>query len=585
MNAVATVDELESALLDDASVDLGWRLVERFAGLVRESGSADEHAAAEWIVARLAELGIEHEVYEPQLYLSLPRRASVAWGDGRRARAKPPSFAAPTPPEGVTAEALYVPAPPIDDVTELFADRAQDAGGEVEGRIVVSDGFPMPAVVRRFEEAGAAAQIYVNPGRNVHWGICTPIWGTPSDGDLEHKPRTPVVAISRPDGDALLAHLEGDAVAVTVHAALEEGWYPCKLPVATIRGRSDDYLLVHGHYDSWDVGIGDNAVGDAILLELARLFHRHRRHLRRTLKVAWWPGHSTGRYAGSTWFADRFALELRRHCVAAVNVDSPGCAGATAFEDVMWMAEADALCRRAIADRTGESAERRRPIRAGDYSFNQLGVTSFFMLLSSIPKAIRRARGYYPVGGCGGNVAWHTEDDVLEVADRGILEQDLKIYLTAIARVLNAPVLPFDYRLTAAELRRAVEDYAAEAEELLDLGPIGAALDRLDAALARLYRRIAASGSAEAGRFDAALKQLARVLVHVGYCRGDAFEHDPALPLGAIPALDDVAKLRRYRRHLPQRLPFLQAGLRRRVNRVAAAVGEAARIAEHAAGS
>ena len=27
-------------------------------------------------------------------------------------------------------------------------------------------------------------------------------------------------------------------------------------------------------------------------------------------KIAWWPGHSTGRYAGSTWFADAFALDL-----------------------------------------------------------------------------------------------------------------------------------------------------------------------------------------------------------------------------------------------------------------------------------
>ncbi|MFN8540799.1 MAG: M28 family peptidase [Thermomicrobiales bacterium] len=29
-------------------------------------------------------------------------------------------------------------------------------------------------------------------------------------------------------------------------------------------------LLVHGHLDSWGEGIGDNAVGDATLLELAR---------------------------------------------------------------------------------------------------------------------------------------------------------------------------------------------------------------------------------------------------------------------------------------------------------------------------
>ena len=29
----------------------------------------------------------------------------------------------------------------------------------------------------------------------------------------------------------------------------------------------------------------------------------------------------------------------------------------------------------------------------------------------------RQQLGYYPVSGCGGNIAWHTEDDTLEIAD------------------------------------------------------------------------------------------------------------------------------------------------------------------------
>ena len=39
----------------------------------------------------------------------------------------------------------------------------------------------------------------------------------------------------------------------------------CLLPVVEIRGQHDpdEFLLVHGHYDSWYVGIGDNATGDA----------------------------------------------------------------------------------------------------------------------------------------------------------------------------------------------------------------------------------------------------------------------------------------------------------------------------------
>jgi len=36
---------IEAELLSSVGVDLGWRLIERFATLNRESGSADEFAA------------------------------------------------------------------------------------------------------------------------------------------------------------------------------------------------------------------------------------------------------------------------------------------------------------------------------------------------------------------------------------------------------------------------------------------------------------------------------------------------------------------------------------------------------------
>jgi len=73
--------DVERALLSDVSVDVGWRLIERFSSLVRESGMPDEHAAADYIVSELDRLGIGYAVYEPELYLSLPRGGSVAVED------------------------------------------------------------------------------------------------------------------------------------------------------------------------------------------------------------------------------------------------------------------------------------------------------------------------------------------------------------------------------------------------------------------------------------------------------------------------------------------------------------------------
>ena len=181
-----------------------------------------------------------------------------------------------------------------------------------------------------------------------------------------------------PDGESL--DRGGPArsrFAPSVRTWLREGWMRCLLPVAEIRGQEDpdEFLLVHGHYDSWYEGIGDNATGDAALLELARVLWTLRDRLKRSVRIAWWPGHSTGRYAGSTWYADTFADELDEHCIAQLDIDSPGCAGATAYEEVMWMAEADALCRSSIRDALGLPSAARPPLRAGDYSFNQIGPT------------------------------------------------------------------------------------------------------------------------------------------------------------------------------------------------------------------
>jgi hypothetical protein len=340
-------------------------------------------------------------------------------------------------------------------------------------------------------------------------------------------------------------------------------------------------MLVHGHYDSWDVGIGDNAVGDATLLELASIFHAHRKRLRRSLLVAWWPGHSMGRYAGSTWFADRFAMDLRERCVAALNIDSPGCWHATAYDEVMWMAEADEFCRRAIKDATGVTPHRLRPIRAGDYSFNQLGLTSFFMLLSNIPQAERDRLGFYPVGGCGGNTAWHTEDDLLSIADRDNLTRDLKVYVTAILRVLNAGILPFDYRATLKEIADAVDGYRKQAGALADFGPIDREMRRLKSALNAFYAALPGTGAGAAtARANDILRELARLLVPINYSAGERFDHDPALPLGTVPRLAAAAHLNNAP---PERRPFVQAGLAREVNKVANALHEAWRLVRRSA--
>jgi len=86
---------------------------------------------------------------------------------------------------------------------------------------------------------------------------------------------------------------------------------------------AQEFVLLHGHIRLWHVGIGDNATGNAAMLEIARIFWQNRDRLKRSVKIAWWPGHSTGRYAGSTWYVDNNALDLVDNCVAHLNLRLP----------------------------------------------------------------------------------------------------------------------------------------------------------------------------------------------------------------------------------------------------------------------
>jgi N-acetylated-alpha-linked acidic dipeptidase len=561
-------------------------LLKRFSTLVRESGSADERASAEYLIERLWDLGVPVIVHQPELFLSIPERSELTVTAGGRSasiQSRPPAFSLSTGDGAVSGEVVYVPSKYAAGTGSLFdvprAAETRSGDDPVTGKIVLTEGFSMPGPVHAFEKRGALGQIYVHPGPRIHEGICTTIWGAPTAESIERKPRTPVVCVSRPDGERLVAEAAAELRA-TIRTSLREGWMRCLLPVVEIAGQDDpdEFLLVHGHYDSWYEGIGDNATGNAALLELARVLHKLAPRLKRSVRIAWWPGHSTGRYAGSTWYADTFADEIDDRCIAHLNIDSPGCAGATAYEEVMWMAEAGDLCARAIADAIGRPSRGMRPLRAGDYSFSQIGPTAFYMLLSNIPQEERTRRGYYAVGGCGGNVAWHTPQDLLDVADLDVLRADLQVYLTTIIRTVNAPLHPFDYRATIAEISAAVRHYRDDAEGLVDLQPVVEDLDALAAEYARwrgeAEARVLVGDTHDRRRLNATLRRLARHLVPLNYARGERFDHDPAVKFGPVPRLEAATRLAAAPDDLK---PLLVTGLVRERNKVRATLRAARR--------
>ncbi len=579
-----TKASFEETLLQELSIAAPWALIERFTTLVRESGSEDERIAAQYISDRLSEFGVPHQVYTPELFLSVPISASLEVG-GQTLRAKAPSCSASTGPEGVSGEVVYLTRKASTGVGDFF-DFSADEALDLHGKIVLVDGMSVPKAVWELKQRGAIGQIYINPGVDIHWGTCTTIWGAPDLDSDPRQPNTPVVNINRPDGDALIKQVQAGKVEATIRTEMKEGWFPCPVVVAEIEGQVEPerFLLVHGHLDSWDVGIGDNAVGDATLLELARVFHKHRDQLARSLKIAWWTGHSTGRYGASTWYADTFGLELARNCIAQVDIDSPGCRWATEYYDISWMTEAEDFCIQAIRDVTGKEAAGERPHQAGDYSFNNIGLSSFFMLLSTMPEKLREEKGYYPVGGCGANIAWHTENDTLEIADRDNLMRDLRVYVATIQRVLNNPIHPFDFRKLGAEFRETLDRYAAGADNSVDFSMAYQALDTLQGALANLYERIPSLqgkpiNDPAVRAVNEAILKLGRILIPINYTRHGRFRNEPATP---VPPLPDIAPAQELAEAEGHRKHVIQTHVRRGLNRVTWAFEQGAEVAQEA---
>ena len=571
------ISEAERRFVDEVTIDLPWGLVEHFSGMPRWRPE-DVNRGMDALVERLRGEGIPVEVHQPEIYLSIPYAASVSAG-GITYRAKPPSSALPVP-GGRTGKLVKLTANPKAlrsynrDIKTLFGgsiSSVEEVRALVGGNIVVIQGFGNPALTSLIEEWGGIGLIAVNPGTDIHWGTCTTIWGSPDLQDWGRKPKIPVVAVSNPDGQKLMA-LADQGGEATIRTDLVEGWFAQKIPVVTIPGtvEPEKFVMVHGHLDSWDVGVGDNATGDATLLELARVFWKHRDGLRRSVKIAWWPGHSTGRYAGSTWFTDAFAMDLDRNCVAQVNCDSPGCRWATSYHDTRAFSECASLTEAAIRDIVPDAVVAiHRPPQAGDYSFNNIGLPSFFMLSSTMPDALRAEKGYYDVSGCGANIAWHTENDQLEIADRNILMTDMKIYLLSVLRVANAEVLPFDWSATCDEFLATIAGYEKASQGLADLGPARAATEALKAALAGL-------SAAPVEKRNAALQELARVLVPVNYTREARFRHDPAYTVPPLPTLAVAAELPEFAEGHMRKMA--QTELLRGQNRYLAAIDQACRI-------
>jgi hypothetical protein len=135
----------------------------------------------------------------------------------------------------------------------------------------------------------------------------------------------PVAALGLEDNLLISRLLEKGSVKIEFqYENKTPGQIPVNNVIAEIPGRekSDEWILVGAHLDSWDFGTGaqDNGTGCASVLEVARAVSALNQAPRRTIRFALWGGEEQG-LLGSKAYIEAHKAELGK-CVAVLNTDN-----------------------------------------------------------------------------------------------------------------------------------------------------------------------------------------------------------------------------------------------------------------------
>ena len=566
------------SIASDTSADRLWKHLEAICRWERYTGTAGENEAVAYVERELSALGIRVRVHEFDSLISFPGRASleILGEGGGRVPAITAAFGASTGEAGVTGDAAYVgEGGPRAGITGEASGggEAAPAHGPVAGRIAVAEGMVSPGRFYHFERLGAIAQVYVNKGVAHELTVST-IWGSPTPESASRLPATPVLTLSREQGQGLIERLKARGeVKLRVRAQTDTRWRATRMPVAAIEpsGGGEEYVLVGGHIDSWHFGANDNAAGDATLMELARLLHQRRGEIRRGLRVVWFNGHSHGRFSGSTWYADHMFEDLRANCAAYLNIDQPGCRQCTLYRPFAT-ADISAWVKDAVDRLGGQKTSPGHPMRMADQSLWGVGIPSF-SFLPVLPPGAPDLQKDHPETGFP--EYWHNPADTLDKMDKDLLAEHCRLYAGALLELCAAERLPLDPRATAGVAEAELAALEARAGGAFDLAPARSAAEEFKRAAGELMRRI---GSAEAAPGNRALRRISQVLNPALYTEAGPFDHDPASGASRLPGLQPLAAYLAAGPATPEGR-LLYTRLVRERNRVCAALKEAAEIA------
>ena len=514
----------------------------------RLSGTHACRKAAEYIVKVNNQNVVEVNSYEFMAYMCSPEKAKVTIisPEKREIEAFAYAFTPSTPPDGLEGEIVAAGIGTEEDLKKV------DVNGKV-CFVKFSGYFPISynEKIRVAERYGAIAFLHQNwtpPERQLfHYGSAKHVWGVPTLSELkdptpESFAHIPALCTTRKDGDYIRELLKRGEVRIRIKSATHPKWSKIVEPVATVTGTTEPnrFVLVGGHFDAYGGGATDNAVGNAVCLELARIFQKYSNKFRRSVRIGWWNGHETAKQSGSTWYLDNFWDDFSKDCLVNINIDSPGTApekdltGPTMFygsgapiinqfaQDVVKDL-ALRLNKPYAGDTVGDvlikPGAAYRIFKAGDQSFLGVGIPSVAIgtkytpeLLATVKTVSTSFQGWW----------YHSEDDTLDKVDLDALVETTKAIAVFVARLSNLPVIPAKavpiadwmleglkahnkngkglldltnliakverFKEVAFELDKTVSALAAQCDEWEEVKKLGRKIDEANACLVRLSR-------------------------------------------------------------------------------------------------
>ena len=295
----------------------------------RFGGSASEHAAADFLLGKMRDYGLQN-VHREEFPVYTWERGACDLRLTAPVERTIPAIAMPFAPAGDLAGELI-------DLGEGEAADFARVGEAARGKIVLSaaeTNKPGEVALHRTDkyrlavEAGATGYIFLNKNPGL-LRITGALYARNPGGaaDADHEAAIPAVGISFEDGALIRRLAERGPASVRLH--LENRTYRSHSAnvVGDIPGqRPDEIVLFGGHYDGHDIaqGAADDAAGTLVGLEVGRALAPFAGRLSRTVRIICFGYEELG-LGGSWWHADRYAAPGNaERLLIAINLDGAG---------------------------------------------------------------------------------------------------------------------------------------------------------------------------------------------------------------------------------------------------------------------